>query len=165
MNWTTLKLLGYGGLIPFLGLGLLSIGVADAEMRQWIVKANALYGTTIVSFLGAIHWGLLMGQHAATDADCSCANDRAVPGAEQTSAHRQQSVGLVWGVTPSLLAWGAMVILPPPQACIALVACLLIAWMVDRSVYLRIAPLRDFFRLRTHLTLGAITGLMLSGLT
>jgi hypothetical protein len=161
VNWTTLKSLGYAGLIPFVGLALLAAGTSDPAWKSWLVKANALYGTSIVSFLGAIHWGLLMGQHAAGDPDCGCAADQQKT-ADSTNAHREQTFGLVWGVTPSLMAWAAMISLRPEQACTALALCLLVAWWVDRGIYMRLLPLRDFFKLRTHLTLGAVVGLLIS---
>lgn len=169
MNWTTLKSLGYAGLLPFIGLSLLAMGTTDPGAKAWLIKANALYGTSIVSFLGAIHWGLLMGQHAASDPDCGCAADQQKRAgtagvAGTTDEQREQTFGLVWGVTPSLMAWAAMISLRPEQACTALAVCLVVAWWVDRGVYMRLLPLRDFFKLRTHLTLGAVTGLLISSL-
>lgn len=161
MNWSTLKLLGYGGLIPFLALGIAAQTVADANWQALLLKANALYGASIVSFLGAIHWGLALGLHAAADPQCNCAAD----------AHRTEPVAaapawtsgeLVWGIVPSLLAWAATTLLPPRDACAALVLCLVTVWCVDTRLYSRMAALNAFLTLRTRLTLGAVVGLMLS---
>jgi hypothetical protein len=60
MNWSTLKSLGYGGLIPFIGLGLSVHFTHDPNLQGLLLKANALYGASIVSFLGAIHWGIAL---------------------------------------------------------------------------------------------------------
>ena len=51
--------LGFGGLIPFVGLAA-ALWLAPAG--GWPLAAMALlgYGATISSFLGAIHWGLSM---------------------------------------------------------------------------------------------------------
>lgn len=49
--------LGYGGLIPFVGLSLAA--VVGLEPAGWSAQALLLgYAATILSFLGAIHWGM-----------------------------------------------------------------------------------------------------------
>jgi Protein of unknown function (DUF3429) len=51
--------LGIGGLIPFVGL---TAALWWARPGEWPLASVALlgYGATIVSFLGAVHWGLVM---------------------------------------------------------------------------------------------------------
>ncbi len=51
--------LGYGGLVPFVGL---AAAVWLAPPGDWPLASMALlaYGATIASFLGAIHWGGLV---------------------------------------------------------------------------------------------------------
>jgi fermentation-respiration switch protein FrsA (DUF1100 family) len=72
--------LGYAGLLPFVLLAI-ATWVAEPGRRAFAVLALAGYGAVIASFLGAIHWGLLM---------------------RDTS---KQSLSLLgWGVMPSLLA-------------------------------------------------------------
>ena len=77
--------LGYGGLLPFVGLVILS-GVDSHRSAAW---SGALlgYGAVILSFVGALHWGFAMS----------------APGLDPTQRRR----AFVWSVVPALLAWPA----------------------------------------------------------
>ena len=117
--------LGYGGLIPFVGLAL--------AIWLWPVyqdkAASALlgYGATIASFLGAIYWGLIMRD----------------PQGQSRSL-------LAWGVVPSLVAWAALML--PASSGLLLIALLLWACLaVDRVVYTR-SGLRAWLPMRFLLT-------------
>lgn len=102
--------LGYGGLIPFVGLAS-AVWVLNPVDRAHSVFALLAYGATILSFLGAIHWGLAM-------------RDGATP-----------STGLlVWGVLPSLLAWLALLV-DPVLGVWLIAAGLCACFLVDRKVY------------------------------
>ena len=102
--------LGYAGLIPFVGL-VLAVWFSDASDRVRSAAALLAYSATILSFLGAIHWGLVM---------------RAAAG--------QSNEMLAWGVAPSLVAWIALLL--NPSAGLWLVAATLWAcFLVDRMVY------------------------------
>lgn len=106
------QLLGYSGLIPFLGLSAAAWMVRGAWQAQ-LLYALLAYGATILSFLGAVHWGLALRDPAAPPRFL-----------------------LLWGVVPSLLAWiallwgaaGGLWILA-----VGLWAC----FAVDRTVYPR----------------------------
>lgn len=52
------RVLGLAGLIPFVGLTVAMY--VDAAPRGWIALAQLAYAATIVSFIGALHWGLAM---------------------------------------------------------------------------------------------------------
>ena len=80
--------LGYGGLLPFVGLATLA-AVDPAHARAW---SDALvgYGAVILSFVGALHWGVAM---IAT---------KLTPG--------QRRWAFVWSVVPALIAWPASVL-------------------------------------------------------
>ena len=56
--------MGYGGLIPFVALALVA-SFADEDHRTFAAVALVAYGTVITSFLGAIHWGLVMRDASA----------------------------------------------------------------------------------------------------
>lgn len=117
--------LGYGGLIPFVGLAL-AIGLWPMYQAK---AAGALlgYGATIASFLGAIHWGLAMRD----------------PRGQSRSL-------LAWGVIPSLVAWAALML--PASSGLLLIALLLWACLaVDRVVYTR-CGLRAWLPMRFLLT-------------
>lgn len=130
--------LGYGGLIPFIGLAWV---VWFWPLHQ-AVAASALlgYSATIVSFLGAIHWGLTM-----------------------RDANGQNASMLAWGVIPSLLAWIALLVpapvglqttavLPPiASGLLLMVVFLWVCFAVDRVVYTRFS-LRAWLPMRLMLT-------------
>ena len=79
------RLLGYGGLLPFLGLAVAvfvdwqPLGI---EPLPWL----AAYAATILSFVGAVHWGIGV---AAPD----------LPG---------RRTWLIASVLPALVAWVAL---------------------------------------------------------
>ncbi len=120
--------LGFGGLIPFVTLaGAVWLGPADG--RAFVGTALLGYAAIIVSFLGAIHWGLAMQNPA------------------------QPAPLLVWGVLPSLLGWGALLLGPGPG--LALIAALLwVCFAVDRAVYPQYR-LQGWLAMRLALTLVA----------
>lgn len=129
--------LGYGGLIPFVGLAL-SVWLWPAHQAE---AATALlgYSATIASFLGAIHWGLTM-----------------------RDPQGQNRALLAWGVIPSLVAWVALMV--PTWSGLLLIALLLwVCFAVDRIVYTR-ASLRGWLPMRLLLTavasLSCIAGVM-----
>jgi hypothetical protein len=79
--------LGYGGLIPFVGLaGLVMFGPADAmAFARGLLIA---YGAVILSFVGALHWGFAM----------------TLPGLDRTRKNR----GYFWSVIPALMGFLAI---------------------------------------------------------
>jgi Protein of unknown function (DUF3429) len=121
--------LGYGGLIPFVGL---TAALWITRPGEWSFASAALlgYSAIIASFLGAIHWGLLMRPSAA-----------------------QPLPALMWGVTPGLLGWVALLL--DPAAGLALIAMLLwVCFAVDRVLYPRY-QLQAWLPMRLWLTLTA----------
>lgn len=123
-NW-----LGAGGLIPFAGLAL-ALWWPALEQQGAISHALAGYGATIASFLGAIHWGLAMRDHTSAGAG-----------------------PYLWGVTPSLLAWLAL-LLPPTWGLLGLAVLLGLCLLVDERCYPHY-QLKTWLPLRRRLTLVA----------
>lgn len=121
----TAQSLGYGGLVPFVGLALV-IWLWPIHQAQ-AATALLAYGATIASFLGAIHWGLTM-----------------------RDSQVQSTRLLVWGVIPSLVAWVAL-LLPAAQGMLLIAALLWACFAVDRVVYTR-AGLRAWLPMRLLLT-------------
>ena len=81
----TVAWLGYGGLIPFLAL----LPASLLDPHHGVVWSDALYGygAIILSFVGALHWGLAMTLPDLSD--------------------RQRSTWFAWSVVPALIAWPA----------------------------------------------------------
>ena len=104
--------LGYAGLLPFVLLAL-ATWVAAPGHRAFAGLALAGYAAVIASFLGAIHWGLVM-----------------------RDASKQSLALLGWGVIPSLLAWVAL-LLSPAVGLLVIAAVLWACFAVDRVVYPR----------------------------
>ena len=104
--------LGFGGLFPFVGLAA-ALWFARPGVLPLASLALLAYGAVIASFLGAIHWGLVM---------------REVPAQPVSS--------LAWGVVPSLLGWVA-VLLGHAQGLVLIAALLWVCFAVDRAVYPR----------------------------
>jgi hypothetical protein len=102
-------LLGFGGLVPFITLAVLSFVVPSVH-RPAVMFGLLAYGVTIVSFLGAIHWGLTM--------------------IENIPSKRQ----LLWGVVPSLLAWISLMV-QVEWGLLLVAAVLLLCLVVDYQIY------------------------------
>lgn len=105
-------------------------------MATWMVEdsrqgqaafALLAYGATILSFLGAIHWGMALRD--PTDPPVAM---------------------LVWSVMPSLVAWAAL-LWGANEGLWLLAAGLWACWAVDRSVYPRLG-LQGWLAMRGILT-------------
>jgi hypothetical protein len=83
-------LLGYGGLLPFLALSPASL--FDPHHAALWSDALYAYGAIILSFIGALHWGMAMS----------------LP----TLGEDQRSGCFVWSVVPALIAWPATLFSP-----------------------------------------------------
>mmetsp|Transcript_17128 Transcript_17128/g.22231 ORF Transcript_17128/g.22231 Transcript_17128/m.22231 type:complete len:153 (+) Transcript_17128:75-533(+) len=139
-------ILGFGGLIPFVGLSKPGQRFINHEfwlepLRKAIrrpslnaTEIQVTYGVVILSFLGGPHWGF------------SFAN------------RRHNYLQLLWGVTPPLIAWPAASI-PAPASLdwisFGLGSSLLVDTIFSR---LRCIPL-SYLLLRTPLTLIATLSL------
>ena len=83
--------LGIAGLIPFIGCGLGAVApIAEADR---FLAALLDYGAVILAFLGAVHWGFVLG---------GAAPDRAA------TAGRPDRLRLALGVVPALIGWAAL---------------------------------------------------------
>lgn len=135
------RLLGLAGLIPFVGMTV-AIHALDAQ-RASLVHAQLAYGATIVSFIGALHWGLAM-RDAALDATA-------------------QWRALGWGVMPSLVAWCAL-LLPLPTGLWVLAALVPACWWMDALLSRALSLEPWFMQLRTLLSAIVTICLLLSAL-
>jgi hypothetical protein len=136
------KQLGYAGLVPFFLLALAAWVAPDAA-RPDLQRSLSIYGAVILSFVGAVHWGVAL--------------------VSQSQDLRQY----VWGVLPGLLGWlGASLPLQVgvPMLSIGLIVC----WLVDRQLLAGLAAAapfaRGYLQLRTHLTFAAWAALLIGRL-
>ena len=125
----TARRLGFGGLLPFVGLAA-ALWLAPPALRPLAGAALLGYGATICSFLGAIHWGLAMREPTAPAAS-----------------------SLLWGVMPSLLGWVALLLGAAPGL-LLITATLCACFAVDRVLYPR-HRVQAWLPMRAQLTLVA----------
>ncbi len=121
--------LGYAGLLPFVGLAAL-LWLVKPELHRYLAWALTGYGALIAAFLGGLHWGVAFVRGGA------------VP-----------RLHAVWGITPSLVAWVALM-LPSTLALTLLAVLLLACYAVDHRTWPGLG-LSDWLPLRRHLTLVA----------
>ena len=125
--------LGLAGLLPFLGTALLA-WTAPEDWRGVALYALAAYGAVILSFLGAVHWGLAL---RAPSAEAGAMAPR---------------LGL--GVLPSLVGWVAL-LLPPLPGLLLLALGILGTAAVEAAAARRGLVPHAYLRLRWILSLGA----------
>lgn len=131
-------LLGYGGLIPFIVMAILSI----AEPAHGIIYRGALllYGAVILSFVGAIHWGAAM---FATEL-----------------SNKTRRACYLWSVVPALMGWSTYILAPVPSAMLLVLGFLLQYWR-DLSIREAVAWPGWYLPLRVRLTMVASASLFL----
>ncbi|MEN8712637.1 MAG: DUF3429 domain-containing protein [Arenicellales bacterium] len=123
---TTAKALGYAGLIPFV---VFSIGcwipVPYVTNAPYILIT---YGAVILSFMGAVHWGVAMA-----------------------NKDQQQGKFFISSVLPALIAWPAL-LLAQSLALVILLAGFIGLYTYDRSVEKAQALPGWYIPMRTRLT-------------
>ena len=88
------KILGFSGTIPFFASAGIAASTADPALAVTACHACVAYGCSILSFLGAVHWGIAIRSEAS-------------------SATRTPD--FLYSVTPSLAA-AAAAVLPDDRA-------------------------------------------------
>jgi hypothetical protein len=124
--------LGYGGLLPFVALAILT--ALDAPRAALWSDALVGYGAVILSFVGALHWGFAMSLPTLD------------PGLRRRA--------FVWSVVPALLAWPATV-LPGSMASLILVAGFVLHFGQDRRLAARARLAAWYLPLRWRLSVVA----------
>ncbi|MBR7781601.1 DUF3429 domain-containing protein [Undibacterium luofuense] len=80
-----IALLGYGGLLPFAGLATL-LWIQPEHASHW-TRALYGYGAVILSFVGALHWGVAMSSPML--------------------GRLMRRKAFIWSVVPALIGWPA----------------------------------------------------------
>ncbi len=135
-----LRWLGYGGLIPFAALAAGSLVLPDAALRSQCLMLLQIYGLSIVTFVGALSWGMAL----------------VVPALEPALRARL----LVWSVMPSLIGCASFVF-TPAVGCLILAGTAALALVFDLRMTPRLGLPSQWRSLRVHLSLGAIASLFL----
>jgi hypothetical protein len=142
----TVWLLGFGGVIPFLLLFVALLldfeppsGI-EIDVASWLLA----YAAVIVSFLGAVHWGVALAMQEAL-------------------SRGQLEQHFFYGVTPALLAWFVL-LLPQPLAFFVMAALVMLAYGFDAMLLFRRLD-SDYNVLRLYLTSAVTLLLIASGLT
>lgn len=133
-----MQMLGYGGLLPFFALSLISVFSSAGEIQEIAQKGLLLYTASIISFVGAVSWGLALAMHELS-------------GLQRTRL-------LLWSVVPSLLAVSAA-LLNGRLAIFGLMAALSLAYWMDRLHGQQMGFPQAWIRLRLQLTLGVLIAL------
>lgn len=128
-------LLGYGGLIPFFALtvallagdSLLPPEMLRSHLAYWL----AAYAAVIISFLGAVHWGVVLGM-------------------QDKLTRTTSNTLLIYSVIPAVLAWLALW-LPAQTALFSLAALVIGAYLADRALLFPHLH-SNYAHLRLHLT-------------
>lgn len=129
--------LGGTGLIPFVALAA-AAAMAAPDSRGLLVEWLIRYAAVIVTFVGALHWGVLMRQPDSRPAE--------------------QWLHLGWSVVPALGAWIALGF-GPRTALAALMVLFALQLVMDRRLVLHHDLVAWFLRLRVRLTLVAMAAL------
>ena len=127
------RFLGWAGLIPF-GLAALGTHSGINALVLYGLLGGTAYGAVILSFLGAVHWGLAMQ------------DDRS-------------PYWYVWSITPALFGFASLVLLDVEMRIVTLIPLFALAWLVDRQAAKRHLIPNWYMRLRSMLTAGALISL------
>jgi hypothetical protein len=130
-------LLGYGGLAPFVACALAML-LPEAGMREMASRVLIGYGAVILSFLGGVHWGLVLR----------------APSPRATGM-------LAIGVLPSLAGWLTL-LLPFEKALAAQVAVFGGFWLYEHRVLGPDIIPPAYLAMRRWLTLAVIASLGLA---
>ncbi len=141
------NLLGNLGLLPFFILALLAWAPLGVIPERFVELALIAYAAVILSFLGAVHWGIAL-MHSDLD-----------------RSRLRHALG--WGVIPSLLGWLAMLLamagLPTWLVFLILIADLLLCRLMDAALLREYATVSAWYgSLRTRLTVGATLALAIA---
>ncbi|PWB32343.1 DUF3429 domain-containing protein [Pseudomonas sp. SDI] len=129
--------LGYGGLLPFIGLTLLILFYAEFRALWSTMLVN--YGAVILSFIGALHWGFAMALQG------------------MLAEHRRER--LMWSVIPALIGW-VSTLLAVPLGCLMLTCGFAVHLWQDQKLVQELPGW--YLPMRGHLTVVASLCLLLS---
>jgi hypothetical protein len=116
-------------LIPFVVLA--AVAVVGGDYADFCSYALTAYGAVILSFVGAVHWGIALTRTDLLD--------------------QHRTAAWVWSVVPALLAWLALLI-APVAAAVILVVGFVAQYLQDRRLARRSSVPAWYLPLRLRLT-------------
>jgi hypothetical protein len=132
------ELLGYGGLLPFAAFTAALWMLPAGGMRDLALRGLIGYGATILSFLGAVHWGFVLRR----------------PGPDAFAR-------LAAGVVPSLVAAAAL-LMAPEAAIGTLMIGVAGVWLWEHRVLGPGVLPKAYLDLRRTLTVGVLLILLVA---
>ncbi|CAM6025668.1 unnamed protein product [Sphagnum balticum] len=140
--------LGFAGLIPFVALVPPIVSMLPLPEALFAVhaEAQAAYAAVIVTFLGAVHWGLAMANYSGSHSASISSSTSLLP-------------WYVWSVMPSLVAWPALLLPPAPKFAVLIFSLGLILGVDVIFTRMKLVP-SWFLYLRTPLTTIAALSLI-----
>lgn len=135
---TTAGLLGALGYLPFLATAWMA--VARWPYQTEALQALIAYGACILSFLGAVHWGFVLGDEAGTTG--------------------RPALRLTLGVVPSLIGFAALLVSQMGGPAIGLILIwggVLVTWGTEHRFARRGWVPVAYLRLRSLLSLAVVT--------
>ncbi|MCC7413153.1 MAG: DUF3429 domain-containing protein [Gammaproteobacteria bacterium] len=134
--------LGTGGIVPFAVLAAL-LWALPAGYAPLALKWLLGYSAVILSFVGALHWGIALVHPEVGD--------------------RERSLMMSWSVVPALAGWVALEL--PPASALTLMAVMFVVQLGADIRLVRRFPVTPWYlRLRGGLTAGVVTSLFVATL-
>lgn len=130
------NIIGYCGLVPFVGLSVFYSTVEDSQRAGFVLSALMAYAAIILSFVGAIHWG------------------RSLHEPHMVRSNLLQIISII----PTLMAWVAL-LMPPQIGLVVLIIGFAILYLFDRLQYRELYWMQ---KIRFNLSMGVIFTLLVS---
>jgi hypothetical protein len=121
------KVLGFSGLIPFVTLAC-ALWFVPYQAQVYVSEALMAYGAVILSFMGAVHWGVAIDLLS-----------------------KRERLQLAFSVVPALLAWSALLLPAMYGYAVLLISFVFLCVLDSRASRLGMAPIW-YSKLRVPLT-------------
>ncbi|WP_208539360.1 DUF3429 domain-containing protein [Algihabitans albus] len=147
--------LGLAGLIPF-AAGAVAVWALPQGWNDFAQFIQMAYAACILSFMGAVHWGLAMAGTGVAGPGVTGAG----------TAAGDSHAGMTWtrtagSVIPPLLGWLALIMAPLPGLILLILSFVGLFWADMQAIRLGRAP-TWYLPLRKTLTIGVVICLGIS---
>lgn len=132
--------LGTSGLVPFVVLTSALYAMPDGHAPMLVVWLSG-YSAVILSFVGAVHWGVALVHQHMRDAD--------------------RTLFMTWSMVPALAAWASL-LLPAKTGLLLMAGTFVVHYAADRQLAQRFALPQWYLRLRAGLTAVVVLCLIMA---